>query len=784
MSHSTPYRHGSNLCSSSCPIEHIDVRSKKIKKPANSWPDIRGLNGLNYSRDAWVNGDAIEVSIATYCRGLPHALQEKIGLGAPGLHSNFWRRATSEEDMEALVKSRTKRALNQIRTTEYSIFPVCIDQIHWVLVIIRKAQRPNCEDTELMEWSHVEQIAVLEPFHKPEVMTMVCDRLARWLQEAGGFTVAPAFKQAIWVPHQNDSTSCGPRAYWHAKQIFDRLLDLYERDMSYHPSLWDDLSGWFNEDFVRSEMIGRCAAAAVHEMDYKARIAVEYVNRVRDISVTEEEWQDAAKIMRPPSYKNRRPQRRPRPRTLWQPPSDAITQPVSNVDILQEVQTIPDFNPIQAPNQTPAIPELYPTQQGTMRLDNHKSPYINPVMEPSLVQNLDQTPMNLYCPPANQNTLSVDNQTSPDSSFAMGYSAVQTMNQPPIQPDSCSTKSHDATVDNHDRPSRGTKRRSRSRSPDPIRIPPAMRTPNANSSPPASTGQSPGSTTVSQGQQPDGTESFDTMWTDDMMTTGPIDWDFILGEGQNEIPFEQFGLPNQQEQEQPLPQERMTTSQASPVGLFTNGWQGQGQNPLPGAGCPTPIPTPTFGSFPQGPNQPGNNCLPAVALTPSQLVSPYGMPLTPTPTIINGIPNQAPDLWTYNPLHAAGMVGPTQPQLMPPIPAYGMPVPAPNPIAYNYQNTGGILGPTQPAPAQNMPPTPTPVMMNQPTYPHPSAPTTNASQPVSVYSTPAAAAAPTTNETSAPSPKPSASDRLNPPTPPPKRRSRRSLGLARIGDPR
>ncbi|KAK5626733.1 hypothetical protein RRF57_002448 [Xylaria bambusicola] len=312
MSHILHYRSGQNVCSPSCPIEHIDIPLDKIKEPPNSWPDSRGLNSLNYSRDKWLNGDAIETSIAEYCRGLPQALQDKIGLGTPGLKPAFWVKGPKgAEAVDMAIAVPPRRALANLKKTEYSIFPVCSNDNHWVLVFMHKASHPGTT-----EWSHVVDLAIIDPERKSTTMNMVSSRLRQWLIHAGKFTFSPSSTRIVWVPAQRDATSCGPRAYWNAKQLIDRLLELHEGVIS-PEDLWKDLSGWFNEDFVRAEMMGRCAWAVVRGADYNARISVECVNQVREYDgVKASPWRRADRVMRPVDIKNLKPEKRPHTYTV------------------------------------------------------------------------------------------------------------------------------------------------------------------------------------------------------------------------------------------------------------------------------------------------------------------------------------------------------------------------------------------------------------------------------------------------------------------------------------
>ncbi|KAI0521667.1 hypothetical protein F5B22DRAFT_546275 [Xylaria bambusicola] len=392
MSHILHYRSGQTLCSPSCPIEHIDIPLNKIKEPPNFWPDTRGLNSLNYSRDNWLNGDAIETSIAEYCRGLPQALQDKIGLGVPGLKPDFWAKGPKgSEAVEMAIKVPMKRALANLKRTEYSIFPICSNDMHWVLVFMHKALREGTT-----EWLHVEDLVVIDPERKNTTMNRVSSRLREWLLRAGDFSFSPSSTKIVWIPAQRDSTSCGPRAYWNAKQMIDRLLELEEGVIS-PDDLYRDLSGWFNEEFVRAEMTGRCAWAAVRAMDYKARISVECVNQVRDYSGGRPgPWQSANSMMRPVNIKNMKPEKRPHVHTGF-PDNDADygmglenvappeEQPAedNNVAMLDSPPPMPvpprDWTPpVPMPNQHKLVPDLNVGSKDAVIVDDSDDDELQP----------------------------------------------------------------------------------------------------------------------------------------------------------------------------------------------------------------------------------------------------------------------------------------------------------------------------------------------------------------------------------------------------------------------
>ncbi|KAI0111133.1 hypothetical protein GGR51DRAFT_66264 [Nemania sp. FL0031] len=306
------YRSAQNLCSTSCPVEHIDILVEDLDPPAKGWPDIRGLHSLNYSRDAWLTGDAIEVAIGEIVNGLPPALKSRIGVGVPGVDPQVFHSGDAgQEALQRAIAKPARRLFPTLKETEWSFLPICTNGNHWVLAVVHKQQdqsapRPSQSPSgKIRNWTIVSEIVVVDPYRGSPRVTMVRDRLRDWLEQAGGFTFRRQYdntgKTVVWTPFQRDVNSCGPRAYWAAKQLLDRLLFLHERGVNYDASLWNELSGWFNEDFVRGEMTGRCAFAAVRAMEYRARISVECVSRVKDYRRPRfAEWQEAAASMRPP----------------------------------------------------------------------------------------------------------------------------------------------------------------------------------------------------------------------------------------------------------------------------------------------------------------------------------------------------------------------------------------------------------------------------------------------------------------------------------------------------
>lgn len=361
----TPHRGARVLCSGSCPVHHVETAARPLKPPADGWPELPGLHSLNATRTTWLTCTAIETSIEAYVRGFPKPLQDMIGLGELGLNPMIWCNSgpsaydAGREKLEQAIATPGRRLVQRMKRREYDIFPVCSNNNHWVLVVLHKSQVASKDDPSKMEWSRVMQAAVLDPYRDDSRIEFVLNTLRKWLVRAADFTFASDFRRNVWVPRQHDTNSCGPRSYWNAKQLLDRLLELHENGVNYDESLWSPLSGWFNESFVREEMTGRCASDLVRKMDYNARVAVEVVQQVKEYSTsmaaTENVvWMNAGDKMRPMDMTGQKPEPRPQGFQWIQTPGAGTGAGTGPAPTKAQPPAYPTGAP--APPQTPYVP--------------------------------------------------------------------------------------------------------------------------------------------------------------------------------------------------------------------------------------------------------------------------------------------------------------------------------------------------------------------------------------------------------------------------------------------
>ncbi|KAI1137672.1 hypothetical protein F5Y05DRAFT_387939 [Hypoxylon sp. FL0543] len=298
-----PYAYAQVLCTDkgfkkgACRIQHIDlprIEERGIAQSSN-FGAIRGLSSLLASREEWLTDDAITKALEPFLDSLPRALRNRISLGTSDITGLF---EAANPIFESIIRApkgsnRYMRAFQQFKATEWTLWPINYGGNHWELVVIHKEQVNG-------EWSHVLQLAIIDAWKNDSDRRRreFVDTRVRRLLRHFDFTFAKNFEREVWVPWQKDFWSCGLRTYWSARQIVERILKLEEDGLNYDEEVWSPLSGWFNPDFVRWEMIGLNAYHCVKDLDYRARIAVELVNHVDGGNG---HLVEAERVMRPPA---------------------------------------------------------------------------------------------------------------------------------------------------------------------------------------------------------------------------------------------------------------------------------------------------------------------------------------------------------------------------------------------------------------------------------------------------------------------------------------------------
>lgn len=340
-----------------CEIEHLALPEKK-DYPALSdtaWDAGRLLSQLQYSRTSVITWESMRIALHAYHQTLPATVQHQILVHVGNYPHIFGDTGRGNAEW---VQDCT-RALGFLSTSfaahEYVIWPFFDEYNHWVTAIIRMTKAKPSDETR----THVAQISLVDPLRDQRSSRRVGvfkARLLLILRQTLNFSLAPSTSrwQDVWTPtqHSDVNNSSGPRVYWACKETMRRILEMYEAGVGYHESLWNDHSGWFHEAMVRQEIIGSHAWLAIEGMDYRGRVAVEAINRVR--KDRDSPWEEAGGRMRPgPAFD---PPREP------QKPDQSKKTPIGNNSPTANTQRRPVFG--LPPRGEPRIYPLFSMRKG------------------------------------------------------------------------------------------------------------------------------------------------------------------------------------------------------------------------------------------------------------------------------------------------------------------------------------------------------------------------------------------------------------------------------------
>ncbi|KAI1778724.1 hypothetical protein F4818DRAFT_402291 [Hypoxylon cercidicola] len=258
-----------------CQLVHIDVVNEdgsNVPKPRGEWPNLRGFLELQKDPTEWLNSTSIDMAIRAYHRTLPTNVRRTIHIVPTDLVGLFNRKRDVYERAKGGGYPRMFRAFSR---TEYTVWPINIENAHWELAFIRKER---VEGTVLTggfgPFRRITQVAIMDSWNNasnPRRKARIDRRMPNILS-AYGFMFATSYKRNVSVPAQSDSHSCGPRVYWEAKQMMERVAFLVA-DGGYDESLWNNMDDrWVNIDGVRWEMVGITAYEIIRQMDFQARV--------------------------------------------------------------------------------------------------------------------------------------------------------------------------------------------------------------------------------------------------------------------------------------------------------------------------------------------------------------------------------------------------------------------------------------------------------------------------------------------------------------------------------
>ncbi|KAI0476581.1 hypothetical protein GGR56DRAFT_694161 [Xylariaceae sp. FL0804] len=355
LSQILPHQLGSMLSHPEDPFEHLNYPFEepghRPQTPEGGWPDASHLDELQVGRREPLGPRTIREAIYTYASTLPVELGCRVKVDALEFDRDIFRegRRGLENLRYVLARAGADDELRDwykgLRRSMYAILAVRANGRQWVTVVLhkRKEKTPDSGGGG-GGYNVVAHWAVIDPDRRAgheRRVRMVENRIIALL-ERGGFRFSWGYDgdgpdgdenrhdgdrpddgpRDVWTPPQDDAHSDGLRCYQACKTTMDRLLQIWEANggsgggegnggddveqRGYHESLWNDHSGWLDEDAVRWDMIGQCARGLVRELRYSAKVSVEVVHRIvrRDRKNKQygEHFQLLADRMRPPSY--------------------------------------------------------------------------------------------------------------------------------------------------------------------------------------------------------------------------------------------------------------------------------------------------------------------------------------------------------------------------------------------------------------------------------------------------------------------------------------------------
>ena len=296
------YVNGQVVCAgrNACHIEHLDLPDAEQLPPIQNKvrEAMANMSSLQASRGARVTSGAMQVAVDKIWDSLPRDLGCRVLCDVTRPRRGLW---TTDNWGNTAWLDQCRAELGWMRNLSgyaYVVMAFCVDSAHWMVAVIHLID----------DGKQVAQLALFDPATDQEATSRgrtIRNQLVAILRDVGKLTFSTDYWRNVWVPEKENplDSSDGPRVYWICRETMRRLLDIYETGEWYHESLWNDHSGWFQEDTARHEIISAQAWSLVSGMDYRGRLAVEAVNGVRtDVNG---EWETPT-ILKPPRKRDDR----------------------------------------------------------------------------------------------------------------------------------------------------------------------------------------------------------------------------------------------------------------------------------------------------------------------------------------------------------------------------------------------------------------------------------------------------------------------------------------------
>ncbi|KAH9885736.1 hypothetical protein F4778DRAFT_760381 [Xylariomycetidae sp. FL2044] len=149
-------------------------------------------------------------------------------------------------------------------------------------------------DDDDKSYTYVKNVFIADPRPITSSSNLIFSRI-RMILEREQFDVAADAKVKIDIPVQVDDFSCGIHTYVAVRTFMQRFHALYttKNELS-QPSLWKDWGKFTNVEEERGIMMGVCAAQAMKDKEYRARLALvptSHVKNLKGTMVQAESWE-------------------------------------------------------------------------------------------------------------------------------------------------------------------------------------------------------------------------------------------------------------------------------------------------------------------------------------------------------------------------------------------------------------------------------------------------------------------------------------------------------------
>ncbi|KAG8164376.1 hypothetical protein KVR01_006294 [Diaporthe batatas] len=251
---------------------------------------INAMNTLQSTRGGAIDQYTVDQCVEFQLQYLPAATSSLVSYIAAGSTANpthLFNTNLYDTELRTLSQAfwiEHREFFRHIIANSWTMFPIGV-RGHFLLAIIRATQAYTPEQGYI---AMIDDLVVLDPLRDKAVETFAYERLRYYiLLPTRGFEFAGKEPASLWYPeHGVRASTCGLRFYEIVRVMIERISQSVGEkglrvDFDESP-IWRDLSGDFQADKVRAEMIGIMANRAMRATDWTTRICLVPVSHVKN----------------------------------------------------------------------------------------------------------------------------------------------------------------------------------------------------------------------------------------------------------------------------------------------------------------------------------------------------------------------------------------------------------------------------------------------------------------------------------------------------------------------